>query len=348
MRGHGYNNNPIAMLIGIVMFLGSFIFLFSNEGYYIKNIKIANFVAKNVVNITTVSSAADGKLVHMSSEVKTDRVLSDEFVSVNTPVLKRIVEMYQWEEHSSGSSKHRSHRYEKVWSSHIEHVSDSAHRNPSSMPYRNINLRAKSVQFGDFNLTSSIIAKLEPVNYYTDFRLDNIDGFKVASSRYLYRGKGSIYNPEIGDIRISYEYLNPGSYVSIIAGQSGNILRPYSSRAGDIAIVENGKRTSAEMISGFKNDNKTGAISFRVLGFFLMVVGLTMIAIPVRYVLSFIGLGWFGEKITCGLAFLISIPLTIITISLAWLAFRPMLAFMSIGVCVAVVFLILMAVNKNK
>lgn len=64
----------------------------------------------------------------------------------------------------------------------------------------------------------------------------------------------------------------------------------------------------------------------RLVGFVMMVIGLMLIANLFSVLASIVP--FFGDIVGAGtgiLAFLIALPLTLVTIALAWLAYRPLI-----------------------
>ena len=123
-------NSLSGLIFGIVLFLASFVVLWMNEGHNVTQLATASFVDKTAIEISAEKAdrANDGKLIQVSGNATTDTTLTDKIISVpNTFVLKRNVEMYQWEEDVKTDTKDemggsttetKTYSYEKVWSSH--------------------------------------------------------------------------------------------------------------------------------------------------------------------------------------------------------------------------------------
>jgi hypothetical protein len=92
------------VLFGIVLILGSGVLMFWNEG---RAVQTARSLAEGQGVVVDVDAARvdpgnDGKLVHVTGDLKTTAPLNDPEFGVSVPAarLVRTVEMYQWKEDS--------------------------------------------------------------------------------------------------------------------------------------------------------------------------------------------------------------------------------------------------------
>ena len=90
------------VLFGLVLIVGSCIFLFWNEGRAVQTQRSLTEGASLVVLVdpARVDPANDGKLVHLSGDLKPGAPLTDPDFTVSATALRlvRTVEMYQWKE----------------------------------------------------------------------------------------------------------------------------------------------------------------------------------------------------------------------------------------------------------
>jgi Transmembrane protein 43 len=131
------------VVIGICLFIGSFVLLFHNEG----RIDFSQ-AAKSAIVIPadTPSSQAQGKIVSLTGDITTPGTIGDGlYIRPGAYVaLSRTVEMYAWEEKESkqeskqlGGSKTTTttYRYNKIWTNRppesIKFKQSSSHRNPA-------------------------------------------------------------------------------------------------------------------------------------------------------------------------------------------------------------------------
>ncbi len=242
------------VLVGGVLVLVSFPLLFWNEGRAVQTARSLDEGAKAVVSVDAgrVEPANEGKLVHLTSPAKTEGTLADpEFgVSANAIRLRRVVEMYQWQEKRQTKKKKKLgggevtetvYSYEQVWSDKLEDSSGfrypKDHHNPDRKPFDDQTWEAERVTVGAFQLSPGLIRQIRneepvPVDAAAVDRLpETLRGrFKVAEGRF-YQGKDP-HEPEIGDVRIEFKVVKPTT-VSLVAQQANNTFEPYHAQAGD-------------------------------------------------------------------------------------------------------------------
>lgn len=145
---------------------------------------------------------------------------------------------------------------------------------------------------------------------------------KLAGSFYIGKDPAA---PEVGDMRVSYEAVKAHE-VSVVAAQKGSTFGAWTAKNGNaIFLQSDGIRTAEEQFAGAKSANKVMAWLLRLVGFVMMMAGLKAVLAPLKVladVLPFLGsiVGWANGVV----AFLVALPLTLVTIGLAWLAYRPM------------------------
>ena len=340
------------IIFGLILFLAAFVLLFWNEGRAVKTYKTLKEGSGAVVSVPAnrIDPANQGKLVHVTGKAVTEATLADPVfgVSANALTLRREVEMYQWQEHSHSEEKKKvgggtttvtTYSYSKEWSGHAINSSSfkkSGHDNPGSMPYQDMDQLAHPVTLGAFTLPASLVRKIGgaqqlPVN-------DNIPLPKELAGR-AQRQDGGFYigdnpaSPQIGDVRIRFEIV-PQQDISVVAEQSGSTFTPYQTKAGGtVELLQEGIKTAAAMFEKAQHDNTVLTWILRAVGFFLMFFGLSMI-FKVLSVLADV-LPFLGNIVETGtgiISFLLAAVLSLLTIAVAWIVFRPLLG---IGLLVA-------------
>ncbi len=334
------------ILVGLVLFLIAFPLLFWNEGRSVKRHKTLQEGSGIVISVPSekVDSANEGDLVHLSGLATTKETLSDPVfgISANAIKLKRKAEMYQWEEKTSsteetklggGTETKTTYSYNKVWSSWLINSSNfkrtSGHENPKTMPYESKELVAEHVTLGAFRLPQSIVSKISgfaPLTIAESAPLPNIQSAKVQRMEKGYYLGNDINHPEIGDMRISFQVLKPMD-TSVVAQQIKDSLEPYqSSQGGSIELVASGIVSSGAMFEKAEQDNVIMTWLIRLGGFILMFAGLKM-ALNLLSVLADV-VPLFGNIVAAGtgiITFLITGLLSLITIAIAWLVYRPLI-----------------------
>lgn len=145
-------------------------------------------------------------------------------------------------------------------------------------------------------------------------------------------------NPVIGDVRITYSLALPGE-VSIVAKQTGGSFAPWRASDGkSFDLHKNGIFDAAQMFDDAQSSNTNLTWIIRGVGFLLMFVGLKLFFGPVAVLVDVIpvlnGIVAAGVSL---IAFLVSAACSILTIGIAWVAYRPVLGCLLIAGAVAIV-----------
>lgn len=343
----------IGILIGLVLFIISFILLFWNEGRSVKQYNTLKEAGGAVVSVTSdrVDTVNEGKLIHTTGKANTDVTLRDPFfrVSANVLMLKRTVEMYQWHEDSQtrtektsggGERTVRTYSYNKRWVdrpiSSSRFKKPQGHQNPGAIPYSSTHQVANKVTLGAFTLSPSLLSKIN------NFRLlpiqddhpvlENIKGKARVYSGGFYIGADPS-SPQVGDVRVTFSAVTP-TRVSVIAKQVGNSFKPYqTSRGGAIELLQLGAYSPDAMISEAQESNRIFTWILRIVGFVLMLLGLTMVFKPCSVVADVVPI--LGTIVGVGVffvSFLLAAVLSLITIAIAWIVYRPLLAVVMMSV----------------
>ena len=145
-------------------------------------------------------------------------------------------------------------------------------------------------------------------------------------------------NPAIGDLRISFEVVRPAE-VSIMARPIGDTLEPWQSSTGTtIEKLVSGVVSPENMIGAMEAENATLTWILRGVGFVLMAFGIGLVFAPLAVLADV--LPFLGDMLRMGVglfAGLVAGALSLVTIAVAWLAYRPLLG---IGLLVLAVGLI--------
>src|SRR5581483_259180 len=337
----------LGVLIGIVLIIGSGVFLFWNEGRAVQTYRSLAEGAGSVVDIDAgrVDPANDGKLVHVSGEVKTTAPLSDTEFGVSSPALRlvRSVEMYQWKEESStethknlGGSEEKvtTYKYTQEWS---DRRFDSAkfkrpdgHSNPQ-MRYAYFEATARDAALGAFRPSEHVLhllpaddaLRVEPdaaakAAARLGLKLQAVDGRFYAGA-----DPGS---PHIGDLRISYRIARLGP-ASVIGRQSGSDFAEFQTHARDrLLMAKAGIVSAPDMFQAAKDENRILTWVLRIVGAVVMFIGFALIFRPlvvVADVVPFIGdvLG-AGTGLAALVLTLVAAPLVI---GIAWFFYRPVI-----------------------
>ncbi len=343
------------ILFGLVLFVLAFPLLWWNEGRSVERYNSLKEGQGIVVSVPaeTVDPANTGKLIHTQGMATTQETLQDDVFGVAVPAalkLEREVSMYQWKEsektethESVGGSKTttKTYSYDLVWSNREINSSQfkqsSGHSNPA-MRYKSQTIQAQDVSLGAFKLNPIQVGKISGEQ---DFSVQGLEApaqlggenlTVTATGFYLGNNPG---NPQVGDLQIRFKVVKP-SNISIVAQQQGNSFSAYQTQAGsDIDLLEMGLMDANAMFSAAQHENDIITWAIRIGGFLLMWLGLAMVLKPLSVLAAV--LPFLGDLIAMGtgiFAFLLSLPFTMLTIAIAWIAYRPLLAGSLIAIAV--------------
>ena len=331
------------IVLGFGLILAAISLLFWNEGRTVKTKRALQEGLKNAVSISsnTINPTYEGKLIHTTGKISTALGVSDpEFaVATNALALHRNVEMYQWVEKKTSNADKKmggstetttTYDYIKEWSNKHENSAsfkkEIGHENPTSLPYENKEVLAEDCKLGAFDIKSSILDKLNCTSSLSLHDQTNLPASFVKSGEMLYKGKGDMTAPQVGDIRVSFEVIDP-SDVSIVGQQMGNTVVNYVSKNEQkVLLATCGIETSESMFATAKKNNAVLGWVLRGVGFLLLFFGFKSILGLLEsfaHVLPLLGniIAMASSLVARILAFAIAA----IVIAIAWIFFRPLL-----------------------
>jgi len=359
--GSRLKDSLFGIIFGLILIVGSVILLFWNEGRAVKRAQALEEGASAVVSVSSneVDPVNEGKLIHLSGTTSTTDVLADTLFPVTETAIRlnRRVKMYQWEESKQTKTKEElggkkktitTYSYSRDWSSTPINSSSfkkpEGHQNPGSFPYTEQHQAATHVQVDAFSLSPSQISSLsggKTIELPADFvaRLpESMRARAVVKDNELYLGADPA-SPQIGDMRISFSWVEPGQVVSIIAKQNGSSFVPYVAKSGSsIQLLVQGNQTADAMFTAEKKSNTILTWILRFVGFLLMFIGFRTtfniartLAAVVPFLAKIVG---FGLSMISGLLALI---LTLLTVAVAWFFYRPLLSIFLVVVVIAII-----------
>ncbi len=345
------------VLLGILLVVLGVCLLFWNEGRAVKTHKALVESQGLVVSINAqeVAPEMNGKLVHLIGEATANETLNDNLlpVSVQALKLKRLVETYQWKETSHSEEKKNmggstetvtTYTYEKVWSD--DYIDSSkfkqvgGHENARKWQYKAEIWTANVIHIGEYQLQDAHkdrIDNFQLLSLTNDMVLPN--GVTRTSDGFFY-GKDA-RNPIIGDQRISFGYI-PAQTYSVIGDLAGTALTEHmTSNKRSIALLQAGTHSADAMFETAKNDNANLTWIIRLVGCILLMSAFSMILKPLSVLADIVPL--FGSIIGIGtgfVSFISGLILTLMTISIAWIFYRPLLGAALILVVTGLVYLL--------
>jgi hypothetical protein len=343
-------NSFVGVLIGIILFVVAFPVLWFNEG----RTNMATVAKSSVsVNGASVDQSAEGKQVAVAGTLASDQLLGDTpyFQPGAYIQLNRNAEMYAWVEKKESETKKEvggssttktTYTYEKQWTSSPENSNSfevsAGHTNPS-MAVKSDTFVVSSAKVGVYSIDPAEISL--PSAAEIKLNADNTagaDNQKLAGT-YLFMGTGSIDNPQLGDIRISYRGVPAGINVTAFGKQQGSALVPYVTRNNDrLYRVFQTDREGA--IAQMNTEYQVIGWILRLVGFLLMWIGLSMCFGPINAVLDVLPFLGSASRFLIGIVALpIALVLSIITIVISVLAHNILALIVVLGLIVGGVML---------
>ncbi|KAM3877790.1 transmembrane protein 43 [Diretmus argenteus] len=340
---------------GVALFFLSFYVLFTNEGRALQTATSLDEGLSQVVSLHFSSSLDyqnNNHLVHLSAQLSTSQPLHDPNyrVVVQAVKLKRQVEMYQWvESHESkdyqedGETKtETTYTYNTEWKSELINSrnfdKEIGHINPSAMAVESVTVVAPEVRVGPLVLSKGLVEQINTFQTLSlkGFPASEFDSFLTIDDDYFYHTPYP-RRPEVGDVRVSFSFAGlsgPGSYpgpaqtASVVAMQSGENLKPFKTKSGDTLEILYLEELSAEEVFDKEHQyNTMKTWGLRAAGWALMFLG---ISLTIRIIYTLVD--WIPilrELVSLGLklfALCVSCSLSLLTIAVGWLFYRPLVA----------------------
>ena len=338
--GQRLGGSFVAALFGLILVPASIVLLYWNEGRAVDAIRALERGAAAIVEVsaTSVDPQADGKLVHVSGMMQPTTPARDPVFGVTGDGLlrlSRVVEMYQWKEETSSQSQQSvggskttktTYTYQRVWSAQpivsTQFKVSDGHQNPP-MQLRSATFDGAEVKLGAYRVDPSLLNK---VATFTPLQVQSAPpaGYQAAGTRF-YQGKDP-NQPAIGDVRVTFTAI-AAQTISVAAAQSNGVLTAYRDANGyTIALAEPGVVTASGL---FHDEQKSeGRLTWilRGAGFVAMLIGfvcvtrpLTMLFAVLPFLESLVGAGAFLVALT------LAVPITLLTIAIAWIVHRPLI-----------------------
>ena len=217
----------------------------------------------------------NGKLVLINGFLSSDDTeLEDPFfgISVVSPQLSRVVQMYQWEERESGNTNNREYNYHGVWSTYLipsKNFHDSFwHTNPTEMPYERATWKSTSpIYIGNIALPDGYRAKLS-----TNASVGDLPAAPAETGLGISGERRSLYdsNPNggarIGDVLINFAYLDLEAYgeISVMGWQaedgSGLLYDEAELQSLDLNKLWTAPMTKDQIIAEYTSSSTSGII----------------------------------------------------------------------------------------
>jgi hypothetical protein len=348
------------VVFGLVLILVCVVALGWNENRAIRTQHALKEGAGQVVEVQPdpIDAQRQDALVHVTGPVAVGGQITDELFGVSAPAVRlmRRVEMYQWKEDSKSETRTKlgggeetvtTYTYTREWSGQENQSSDFAepigHENPP-FDIEGETWNAPDARLGAFALSDDILDQLNETRPLALADQEEAIQAAIGDSRPATLSPTLIYlgaapsAPAIGDVRVSYEVVNPGE-ISVVGRQSGDDLIPYRTGNGEtVLLVSEGSVPADEMFASAQEGNRLLTWMIRAGGLFFLCVGFGLILAPLGVLADV--LPFLGAIVRMGTGLvgtLMGLTVGLVVIALAWLAVRPLmsLAIFAVGGVIA-------------
>jgi hypothetical protein len=330
----------LGLLFGPLLIVAAVVLLWWNEGRAVQAVVGLSAAASATVEAQdgAISPANEGKLVHVVGQATASSPITDPDLGLSLPgqvAVARNVEMYQWREHQESHTQNNlggsqttttTYTYAQEWSD--EPIDSGAfrhadgHQNPP-MPFRSTRFAATDAKLGAWTLDSGTLGNVQLAPSLSPAPAAP-SGWTATNNVYV---KGNLAQPKTGDLRVTYSGLASGTTVSILAAQSHGGFAPFVTPNGyQVDLAASGNVPAALMIAQKKAAESTLTWILRAVGAVVMFAGFALFLGPLSTLASVIPfLGTIVRGAAAALAFVMSVPITLTVIALAWLAYRPLI-----------------------
>lgn len=324
------------VLIGLVLFVASFVLIYWNEGRVDLSDIAKNAIALDPAAVTTEVAHEDA-LASVTGDLSSDAALGDglflkpgEFIAY-----ERVAEMYAWEEDEETESETRvggsettttTYTYRKVWTENPESSSGfaerSGHENPE-MSVRGDTDTVESAEIGAYtvNMQGIDLRGLEPLPL-NEAAVNLTEGAKLEGG-FVFIGQGSVGSPQVGDIRVSYNVIRDGTNVTVFGKHSDGTIDAYFEDDTKVHYLFPGTRDAA--LANMHQEYLTMLWVLRALGFILMWIGLMIILMPLSVLLDVLPvMGKVSRGAVALVTFLAALALSAVTVLVSKLLHNPL------------------------
>lgn len=334
-----FTQSLAGLVIGPLLVIGAMVLLWWNEGRAVQAIVGLKDAASQVVEVEASgpSPVNANKLVHVVGPATAQSPMQDADVGIvftDQVGVARTAEMYQWKEDKKqetqdnlggGTTTTTTYDYARVWSDDPINSSSfrypEGHQNPE-MPFRSKRFAASDAKLGGWKLDADTLARID---YARTLTPDAPAGWTRSGENY-YRGDPAA--PKVGDMRVRYVGLPSGTTISVLAMQSGDGFSVFTTKNGyQIELAAVGNHSAAALIEGKRKAEALLTWILRGVGALVMFIGFAFFLAPLSTFASVIPLlGRIVGGAVALVALAIAIPLSILVIAAAWLAYRPILS----------------------
>ncbi len=366
-------NAIVGTLIGLIMVPASIAGLAWNE---YRTIKRTQGIAEGAEIVQTVSDPSSanpsyaGALIHLNGRAETQERLRDDVFGIEVLAIRlmRDVESYQWIENvetvNRDGKQVTTYEYKKDWNekslSHAQFKHPEGHENREPT-FASSSFVAKNVTLGAYRLDGALknsIDSFQKMKWSQDLvnaLPSDIQANSTTKGKYLYwsdQGAPNVDSPQVGDQRIVFRVVRPTevSLISAVNEKAINELKPFVTTYGEkLQRLFVGNFTAAEVFQKMQGENETMAWMLRGGGLMFCFIGFTLIMGVLSAMTERIPLvGTMAGGVIGFVSFLLAIMVTSLTIAIAWIAVRPLIAALLIALAIGVAVVVWRTARKRS
>jgi len=358
--GSRIKNSFIGVLLGIALFLGSFFVLYFNEGRTDLS-SVAETAVPIESSIVSENPELQGQLVSTSGTVTSPQQLGDSmfFQQGDYLQVERVSEMYSWVEKKTTTKKKNlggsetqdtTYEYIKEWTDDVPISSGFYQSGSYYNPTKQIDSQTMTVSkagIGKYQIQPRTVDFPEAVVIsLSSNNIDLPDDMTFISDDYLYNG-ADYNNPEVGDIRVSYNVVRAGQEMTLFGSLNDNLISSYSNEDGD-SLYRLFVEDAEGAVEVLHSEYTKSLWMFRLIGFLMMWFGMLLVLRPITVLLDVVPI--FGS--ISGFAFFfitlpIALLLSLLTIVISLLFHNIVITMIVAVVAIVVTLLVLMRRNKK-
>ena len=185
---------------------------------------------------------------------------------------------------------------------------------------------ANNIAIGELRASSEVVSALPTSRLFLNAdNVKNIGANVHVQGNHVFLG-AQPHSPQVGDLRVSVDYFPSNEQISVVGimQSDGTVTGAPNSV---LPLVGKGSHSAASLIAARHSQNTLLLWVLRVVGFFVLYIGMSICVEPVNVVGDIVP--FFGTVlrwVTGTAVFLLSVALTLIIIAVAWLFARPVLS----------------------
>lgn len=329
--GKNIFNSLIGAILGVALFFGSFFVLWTNEGRT-NWAKVA--ASSTAVDPASVNPSTEGKFIAATGSLVSAEQLGDAPYLQPGSYLKldRNVEMFAWQEseHSEttkelgGSSTTKTtYEYSKGWTSSPQDSQrfevPQNHTNPPQR-VKSDSWTVGQATVGAYNLNAAELEMPSTSEVRLNSEILDSQSANKLSGGYIFIGRGTLENPQLGDLRIQYASVPNNIRATVFGLQQGNAIVPYQYRnEGTFFRALAGDRATA--IGELQTEHTLWTWILRLVGFLMMWIGMSLALGPITAVMNVLPM--LGDASGCAIGaatFGAALALSVITVIISIIA----------------------------